>query len=85
MGDVVLSTKYYTGKEYRDKVLNSGTLNYWREKEKAQNAGSDKNSLIPNIKIAGDTWKNLFGSNKVEIRPQDSAEAYPGCACEPNG
>lgn len=77
-GGIVISTEYLSADEYRRQQLNQSTMDYWKEKEKAQRSGQDKNSLIPPINMPGEGFKTLFGSNKVEIRPQGTAELILG-------
>ncbi len=78
VGNILLSTDYYSAEDYRKKMLNQSALDYWREKEKSRAGGNDANSLIPPINIKNELFKGIFGSNKIEIRPQGSAELILG-------
>lgn len=78
VGDIILSTNYYSAEEYRRKMLQQSALDYWREKEKNRAGGRDVNSLIPPINVKNEIFKGIFGSNKIEIRPQGTAELILG-------
>lgn len=78
VGSIVLSTEYYSAEDYRRKMLQQSALDYWREKEKNRSVGNDVNSLIPSINVKNELFKGIFGSNKIEIRPQGSAELIMG-------
>lgn len=78
VGNMVLSTEYMSAEEYRRTRMNQSALDYWREKENTRSQGSETNSLIPAINVGGDAFKGIFGSNKIEIRPQGTAELIMG-------
>lgn len=78
VGNIVISTQYMSAEEYRKKRLNNSSFDYWREKEETYSKGDESNSLIPPMNIGGDLFKGIFGSNKIEIRPQGSAELILG-------
>lgn len=78
VGNMVLSTEYISAEEYRKRRMNGSALDYWREKESGQTKGNETNSLIPAINVGGDVFKGIFGSNKIEIRPQGTAELILG-------
>ena len=50
---------------------------YWREKM-AQNNLDNRSQLIPQLRIAGETFSKIFGSNVVNIRPQGYVEMSLG-------
>lgn len=78
VGNMVISTQYMTAEQYRQYRMNNSAFDYWREKESSRSQGDESNSLIPPINIGGDFFKGIFGSNKIEIRPQGSAELILG-------
>lgn len=78
IGDQVISTDYMSAEEYRQKKLNNSTKDYWKQKEADRSKGNDNNSLIPKINVPNEFFKNIFGSNKIEIRPQGTAEIIMG-------
>lgn len=50
---------------------------YWRERSKLDASG-DRAGIIPGLNIPGELFSSIFGSNKVDIRPQGSAELIFG-------
>lgn len=66
---------FMTNEEYLEFDMEKSLQEYWQSKvsednEKAANGGS----LIPSLKVGGDKFQDIFGSNKIDIRPQGSAE-----------
>ena len=59
--------------EYVDYNMENSMQTYWMEKMEAENL-SDHKGLIPQIKVGGKTFEDIFGSNTIDIRPQGSAE-----------
>lgn len=62
--------------EYMDYKMNQNVSEYWREIQKEEDEASKEYSKI--IKVGGDGFKNIFGSDEIEIRPQGSAELIFG-------
>lgn len=58
--------------EYLDYDMEESKKGYWRNKVAEQN--KEDRGLIPPIKIKGDFFKNVFGSDEINIRPQGTAE-----------
>lgn len=58
--------------EYMDYQLQENVSEYWDEIQDEEDAAS--RSLIPALSVGGEGFKNFFGSNEIEIRPQGSAE-----------
>jgi len=58
--------------EYMDYKMNANVSEYWREIQKEEDEASKEFSRI--IKVGGEGFKNIFGSDEIEIRPQGSAE-----------
>jgi len=78
VGNIVLSTETISAEEYQRRQMNKATADYWRKKENANSQGTETNSLIPKININNEIFKNIFGSSKIEIRPQGTAELILG-------
>jgi len=78
IGSIVISTETIGADEYQKRILNKNTADYWRKKETANSQGTETNSLIPKININNEIFKNIFGSSKIEIRPQGTAELILG-------
>ncbi|MDA9329113.1 cell surface protein SprA, partial [Flavobacteriales bacterium] len=51
---------------------------YWNQKKKENSGGSSDNGILDNVRIPGDAFESIFGSNKIEIKPQGSAELIFG-------
>lgn len=63
--------------EYQKFDMDKALQSYWRERSKAANAGN-RGGVIPQIKIGGEAFEQIFGSNTIDIRPQGSAELIFG-------
>jgi cell surface protein SprA len=51
---------------------------YWNQKKKENSGGSSDNGILDNVRIPGNAFESIFGSNKIEIKPQGSAELIFG-------
>ena len=51
---------------------------YWNQKKKENSGSSSDNGILDNVRIPGDAFESIFGSNKIEIKPQGSAELIFG-------
>jgi len=61
--------------QYEDYMFNQSEHKYFQQKVAATAKEKQKtNSLIPPIHIGGNLFKDIFGSNTVNIHPQGSAE-----------
>lgn len=78
VGSIIISTEYISAEEYRRMKMEQSTSDYWKDKETATSQGKEENSLIPPININNDIFKNIFGSSKIEIKPQGTAELILG-------
>jgi cell surface protein SprA len=78
VGSLTISTETISADEYQRRKMNQTTADYWRKKENANSQGTETNSLIPKININNEIFKNIFGSSKIEIRPQGTAELILG-------
>ncbi len=63
---------YMTQDEYFEYDLRKSLSDYW--KEQVAGESSEESSLIPNLNVGGKKFQDIFGSNKINIQPQGSAE-----------
>jgi len=78
VGSLDYRTPYpMTMDEYSDLQEQISIRNYWRERSKAAGIGS-RGGVIPQLKIGGEVFDRIFGSNTIDIRPQGSAELIFG-------
>jgi cell surface protein SprA len=78
IGELEIGRESMTFEEYTAYRERQEREEYWRKKEQARINGEESNSLIPKLNVAGDAFKGIFGSNKVEIRPQGTVELIMG-------
>lgn len=57
-----------------DKSINE----YWKDRSEVESMVTEENSLIPSIKIESELFNNIFGSNKIEIKPKGFVEVAFG-------
>lgn len=60
--------------EYNTSQLKQEMQDYWRVRSGSALSGGRGNSLIPQIKVPGEIFDKIFGSNIIDIRPSGSAE-----------
>lgn len=61
-----------TLEEYLDYDMSKNLSEFWTERQEEED---EKNrEWAPKLKVGGETFANIFGSNEIEIRPQGSAE-----------
>lgn len=78
MGD--LDYRYpqtYSLDEYQHYDFNRAIKSYWRQRFKSENFEHQSN-IIPQIKIPGQVFEQIFGTNVIDIKPQGSAELIFG-------
>ena len=63
--------------EYWDYKFEQMTREYWRQKASGMEGDGDE-GLIPELKLGGETFSRIFGSNTIDIIPQGSAELIFG-------
>ncbi len=74
MGDVDYRTpNSMSFEEYQNYDIDKSLQNYWRERSNAANVGN-RGGLIPQLRVGGQVFEKIFGSNVIDIRPQGSAE-----------
>jgi cell surface protein SprA len=66
--------------EYIDYDLRNEIRNYWRNKGAGYASGVSRtgSGLIPQLRIGGDIFESIFGSNTIDIRPSGNAELIFG-------
>lgn len=78
VGTTEIGREVLTFEEYQEYLERKEREKYWREKEAARRAGKETNSLIPKINLGSEAFAGIFGSNKVDIRPQGTVELMLG-------
>lgn len=58
--------------EYLDYDMSSNLSEFWTKKQEEED--EQNREWAPKLKVGGETFANIFGSNEIEIRPQGSAE-----------
>jgi cell surface protein SprA len=74
IGDSILfrPSTSFTLDEYLDYNVSNNLSEYWNE---LQDEDDEANrAFAPKLQVGGEGFKNIFGSNEIEIRPQGSAE-----------
>lgn len=66
--------------EFIDYDLRQSTKDYWRSKGVRATGPNARggNGIIPQLKVGGDVFESIFGSNVIDIRPSGSAELIFG-------
>jgi len=68
---------HLTRDQYWDYKFEQMTRDYWRQKASGMEAEGDE-GLIPQLKLGGEAFNRIFGSNVIDIVPQGSAELIFG-------
>ena len=74
---------FMTPEEYRAYVARQQADDYWSAKTQSAEAAKaegrePENSIIPQIQVEGETFRKIFGSNTIDIRPQGFAQLSLG-------
>ncbi|MDR2971108.1 MAG: cell surface protein SprA [Bacteroidales bacterium] len=67
--------------EYIDHDLQQEIRNYWREKGARYVSGPNRRGgggIIPQLRVGGDVFETIFGSNIIDIRPSGNVELMFG-------
>jgi len=67
----------YTFEEYNKANFDKAIKDYWRQRFRAENFEHQSN-LIPQIKIPGQVFEQIFGTNIIDIKPTGSAKLIFG-------
>ncbi len=80
VGNVVVGQpRVLTEREYRDYRREEAIRNYWGDKRKeAATGNAPGGGLLPKLRVGGENFDRIFGSNVIEIIPQGSAELLFG-------
>ncbi|MFW5944710.1 MAG: cell surface protein SprA, partial [Bacteroidota bacterium] len=68
---------HMTREQYWDYRFEQMLRDFWRQKASGGETTEDE-GLIPNLKLGGETFSQIFGSNTIDIVPQGSAELIFG-------
>lgn len=71
-------SNYMSFEEYLNYDADKAMQEYWRQKTHANRLTKGDNGIIPKIRIGGETFDKIFGSNTIDIRPSGSAELIFG-------
>ncbi|MEA3317082.1 MAG: cell surface protein SprA, partial [Bacteroidota bacterium] len=63
--------------EYRKYSFDQSVRNYWKDKIKGENFES-QTGFLPQLRLGGEAFNRIFGSNTIDIVPQGSAELIFG-------
>lgn len=78
IGDVPIGDPVYISfEDYIKFNFRQSQNRYWSERAKLDMSG-ERSGIIPQIRIPGQAFAGIFGSNIVDIRPQGSAELIFG-------
>lgn len=74
IGDSIVfrSATSYTLDEYLNYDIRSNLSEYWNKRQEEEDEAD--RAWAPKLDVGGEGFKNIFGSNEIEIRPQGSAE-----------
>ena len=62
--------------EYLNYDMDKSKRDYWRQRAGASVGGDPSAGIIPQIRVPGEIFHNIFGSNLIEIRPSGSVELF---------
>ena len=71
-------SNYMSFEEYQKYDLDKSLQEYWQKKTHSNRMAKGDNGLIPKLRIGGETFDRIFGSNTIDIRPSGSAELIFG-------
>jgi cell surface protein SprA len=66
-----------TAQEYSNYQFEQSIRNYWRQRSKGDASGA-QTGLFPQLRLGGETFDKIFGSNVINIVPMGSAELIFG-------
>jgi len=67
----------YSFEEYNKAEFDRAVKNYWRQRFRSENFEHQSN-LVPQIKVPGQVFEQIFGSNVIDIKPTGSAKLIFG-------
>ncbi|MBT6516032.1 MAG: cell surface protein SprA, partial [Crocinitomicaceae bacterium] len=66
------NSSFMTQDEFFEYNLEKSLSDYWEDQVAGEDL--DQSSLIPELNVGGKKFQDIFGSNKINIQPQGSAE-----------
>jgi cell surface protein SprA len=66
------SPSSFTLDEFLEYDIQNNISEYWAERQEEEDEAN--RAWAPKLEVGGEGFKNIFGSNEIEIRPQGSAE-----------
>ncbi len=72
------SPKTMSLEEYVQYEFDKSLSEYWKARSEVESMSTEENSLIPSINIDSELFNNIFGSNKIEIKPKGFVEVAFG-------
>lgn len=73
-----LAVRVMSQDEYAAYQQQSSLRAYWEQKRQAESGTSSSSSFLPDLQLGGETFDRIFGSNKIDIKPQGNAELILG-------
>ena len=67
-----------TKEEYAAYQQQNALRSYWEQKRKSEAGTAASSSFLPGLQLGGETFDRIFGSNKIDIKPQGNAELILG-------
>lgn len=74
IGDSLMfrSSTSFSLEEYLNYDIRKNLSEYWQQRQEEEDEAN--RSWSPKLEVGGEGFRNIFGSNEIEIRPQGSAE-----------
>ena len=73
-----MPVKVMSREEYQSFQQQNSLRDYWEQKRQSEAGTSSSNSFLPDLQLGGETFDRIFGSNKIDIKPQGNAELILG-------
>lgn len=73
-----MAVRVMTQEEYAAYQQQNSLRAYWEQKRQAEAGTSSGSSFLPDLHFGGETFDRIFGSNKIDIKPQGNAELILG-------
>ena len=73
-----MAVKVMSGEEYKNYQQQNALRQYWEQKRQTEAGTSATSSFLPDLQLGGETFDRIFGSNKIDIKPQGNAELILG-------
>jgi cell surface protein SprA len=73
-----MAVKVMSREEYQNFQQQNSLRDYWEQKRQAEAGTASNSSFLPDLQLGGETFDRIFGSNKIDIKPQGNAELILG-------